>query len=96
VDYVAFADWIFFGLTAAGLFVYRSRDRASPSLVGELRFRTPGYPWTPAVFVLMSLFVVLSSVAANPRNAAIGGALLALGIPVYWFWSRRGTPRVSP
>src|SRR5256886_2614482 len=26
VDYVAFGDWIFFGLTVAGLFVYRRRD----------------------------------------------------------------------
>lgn len=32
VDYVAFADWIFFGLTVAGLFVYRARDRAARRL----------------------------------------------------------------
>jgi APA family basic amino acid/polyamine antiporter len=48
----------------------------------------PGYPWTPALFVAASIFVVASSVAANPRNAAIGALLLALGVPVYWFWKR--------
>ena len=30
VDYVAFADWVFFGLTVAALFVYRARDREAP------------------------------------------------------------------
>jgi APA family basic amino acid/polyamine antiporter len=88
VDYVAFADWIFFGLTVAGLFVYRSREPTGPAATGGA-FRAPGYPWTPALFVLAAIFVVLSSVAANPRNAAIGAGLLALGVPVYWFWARR-------
>src|SRR5207247_4711333 len=30
VDYVAFGDWIFFGLTVAGLFVYRRRGPLPP------------------------------------------------------------------
>jgi len=29
--------------------------------------------------------VVASSVASNPRNAAIGAVLLALGVPVFLF-----------
>ena len=67
VDYVAFGDWIFFGLTVAGLFVYRRRDAAPQAVFG-----VPGYPWTPALFVLAALYVVASSVLANPRNAAAG------------------------
>jgi len=86
VDYVAFADWIFFGLTVAGLFVYRTRDRKAGIAAPPGAFRTPGYPWTPALFVMAAVFVVASSVAANPRNALIGTLLLALGVPVYWYW----------
>jgi APA family basic amino acid/polyamine antiporter len=86
VDYVAFGDWIFFGLTVAGLFVYRRRDRAEPPGSG---FRAPGYPWTPGLFVLAAAYVVLSAIAANPRNAAIGTLLIGLGVPVYWYWARR-------
>jgi len=79
VDYVAFGDWIFFGLTVAGLFIYRARDvSAAPRA-----FRVPGYPWTPALFVLAALYVVASAVLANPRNAALGSGLLLLGVPVY-------------
>jgi len=86
VDYVVFGDWIFFALAVATLFVYRRRDRAGGGAAG---FRVPGYPVVPALFVLASLYVVASSIGANPRNAAIGTGLLLLGIPVYWFWKRR-------
>jgi len=84
VDYVAFGDWIFFGLTVAGLFVYRAREPRTA-------FGVPGYPWTPALFVLAAACVVVSAVVSNPRNAAIGAGLIALGVPVFLYWRRRGT-----
>jgi APA family basic amino acid/polyamine antiporter len=90
VDYVAFGDWIFFGLTVAGLFIYRARDRkpgAPPVPVGS-GFRVPGYPWTPGLFVLAALYVVASAILANPRNALVGAGLLALGVPVYLSFAR--------
>lgn len=87
VDYVAFADWIFFGLTVAGLFVYRSRERAAGT--AGPGFRVPGYPWTPALFIAAALYVVGSSVLASLRNAAVGVVLLLLGVPVYRYWSAR-------
>ena len=72
---------------------------ASDSLVGVLDrrqphagFRTPGYPWIPAFFVLAAIYVVLSSIGANVRNAAIGSALLILGVPVYYAWRRGKAP----
>jgi APA family basic amino acid/polyamine antiporter len=95
VDYVAFGDWIFFGLTVAGLYVYRARDRAGGVPATPGAFRVPGYPWTPGLFVAAALYVVASSVAANPRNALIGSGLLALGVPVYLFWKRRSSRVVS-
>ena len=93
VDYVAFGDWIFFGLTVAGLFIYRARDRTTgagpvPPLPVEQAFRVPGYPWTPGLFVLAALYVVASAILANPRNALIGAGLLALGVPVYFLSAR--------
>ena len=88
VDYVTFGDWIFFGLTAASLFVYRRRDRADPAT----GFRAPGYPWIPALFVLAAGYVVVSAIASNPRNAAVGTMLIGLGVPVYWYWARRAGP----
>ncbi|HVK01169.1 MAG TPA: amino acid permease, partial [Gemmatimonadales bacterium] len=88
VDYVAFADWVFFGLTVAGLFVYRAQDRARGRVAPPGAFRVPGYPWTPAAFVAAAMFVVASSVLATPRNALVGTGLLALGVPAYWYWTK--------
>jgi len=93
VDYVTFADWIFFGLTAAGLFVYRARDRQRGIATPKGAFRAPGYPWTPALFVAAAIYVVGSSIAANPRNTVIGTGLLALGVPAYRYWTRGGRGR---
>ncbi len=83
LDYVTFADWIFFGATAATLVVYRRGDRAG----NGSGFRLPGYPWTLLVFILASVYVVLGSMRSNPGNAFRGAALLAAGIPVFLFWS---------
>jgi APA family basic amino acid/polyamine antiporter len=96
VDYVAFADWIFFGLTVAGLFVYRARDGREGIPAPGGAFRTPGYPWTPALFVAAAIFVVASSVMSNPRNALIGSGLLGLGVPVYRYWRGRAASAGSP
>ncbi len=78
---VVFADWVFFGLTLAGLFRLRRR------FAGRVGFRIPGYPWLPAVFVLVAIGVVLSVIRAAPERSAVGVGLLALGVPVY-YWSR--------
>lgn len=82
LDYVVFADWIFFGSTAASLFVLRARD-------GRSGMRAPGHPVTTLLFIAAAVYVVIGSVLSNPGNAARGAALLALGVPVYHFWNRR-------
>jgi APA family basic amino acid/polyamine antiporter len=86
-DYVVFGDWIFFGASVATLFVYRRRDRLAGG-TAALRFRTPGYPIVPALFVLAALYVVASSIASNPHNALIGTGLLLAGVPVFYLWRR--------
>lgn len=77
LDYVVFADWIFFGLTAVTLFVYRARDTAYTG------FRAPWHPVLPVFFILAALYVVAGSVGSNPGNAFRGALLIALGVPVY-------------
>jgi APA family basic amino acid/polyamine antiporter len=81
VDYVTFGDWIFFGLTAAALFVYRKRDQSpTPG------FRVPAYPASVVIFVLAAAYAVFSSIVSNPHNAAIGAGLIGLGIPAFLYW----------
>ena len=87
VDSVVFADWIFFGLSAAAVFVLRARGP-----VPEGRFRAPFYPVLPLLFVAASVVAVASAIGSSPQRSAFGAALLALGVPVYFFFARRRGP----
>ncbi len=85
LDWVTFADWIFFGVTAATLFVFRRRDRGR----GAEGFRAPLFPWIVVLFVLACVYVVCGAIVSNPGNALRGALLLAAGVPVFLFWSGR-------
>jgi basic amino acid/polyamine antiporter, APA family len=86
---VVFADWIFFGSTAATLFVFRSSQRSRSGTGEPLPFRAPGYPILPALFVAVAIWVVWSVVRDDPYRSAAGALLLAAGIPVFYFFKRR-------
>ena len=86
LDYVTFADWIFFGATAATLVVYRRRG-----ISGDVRrFRAPFYPWSVVLFVLAAAYVIAGAIASSPYNALRGAVLLSAGVPAYLYWRRRG------
>ncbi|MGE5357828.1 MAG: APC family permease [Bacteroidales bacterium] len=86
LDYVVFADWIFFTGTAVSFFVFR---RKVPLSVRGDSFVMPGYPVLPAIFALVGVAVVVSVVSSSPEQAARGALLLALGVPVFYFYRRR-------
>jgi APA family basic amino acid/polyamine antiporter len=89
LNYVVSMDFIFFGLSAASLFVFRHRDAKQGLNLDRLAYRAPGHPWTTAVFVVASWLVVLNTIYRYPENTLIGIFILLLGIPVYVFWARR-------
>ena len=78
VNGVVFADWIFFGLGAASLFVFRRRDRSD-----DVAYKTPGYPVVPAFFVLAAIVAVASAVGSYPRESLIGVAMLMAGTVLF-------------
>jgi APA family basic amino acid/polyamine antiporter len=87
LNYVVFADWIFFGLTVGTVIIFRRRLPLASRAAGS--YRAPGYPLVQILFVLVSAAVVLSVVGSDPSSALRGALLLALGIPVFfWFRSR--------
>lgn len=98
LDYTVFGDWIFFGLISSSVFKYRAHDRQVGRTFrhgdGEAGYRVPLYPLLPALFVLSTAYVVISSIASNPVNAMLGAGLIGLGIPVF-LWYRRKSGRVA-
>ncbi|MGD1845901.1 MAG: APC family permease [Salibacteraceae bacterium] len=79
VYYVVFADWVFLILAAFSIFLYRKR------LPGQHRpYKTFGYPFTPAIFILVSLFIVGNTLIQAPISATIAVACLISGLLVYY------------
>jgi APA family basic amino acid/polyamine antiporter len=89
--YVIFAAWIFYGLTVGGVFVLRRKLPDAPR-----SFHTPAYPWVPALFVVASASVVISTVSSQPRNALIGSGLILIGLPVYLCFSLQRRSGAAP
>ena len=88
VDYVVFADWIFFGLAGASLFVFRRTHPLAKRPQGT--YRTLGYPVVPGAFVAVSVLIVGSVLRSNPVGSGIGLVLLLTGVPAFWYWRGRG------
>jgi APA family basic amino acid/polyamine antiporter len=85
-SFVIFGFWIFMGLTVLGVMILR---RKRPELPRP--YRTLGYPLTPILFILSSIFLTVNSLIRTFWNSFIGLALIALGIPVYLVWKRRSS-----
>ncbi len=85
LSYVVVMDWLFFGLTASCVFVFRAREkRAKSDPERESRgYRVPGHPWTTAVFTTAAWLVVLNTIYKYPRNSGVALCILLVGIPVY-------------
>ena len=78
-------DFIFFGMTAAALFVLRRRRTKSDA---SDVYRMPGHPFTTMLFVLSCAGIVVSAVIASPRNSAIALCIMLAALPVYNLWTR--------
>jgi basic amino acid/polyamine antiporter, APA family len=91
LNYVVFADWIFFGLTVATVIVFRQRtplvDRAPDT------YTAPGVPLLPMAFVTIAVAVVASVIRADPWSAARGAILLAAGVPAFYWFARPRSPQ---
>ena len=84
--FVIFAGWIFYALAALGVIILR---HTRPNLPRP--YRVSGYPLVPAIFVLAAAVFILNTILARPFESGIGAGIVALGIPAYLIWRRKGT-----
>ena len=87
LDYVIFAVLLFYILTILGLFRLRRTRPDAPR-----PYRAWGYPVVPVVYIVLALFIEWALLMNRPVRSLAGLGIVAVGIPVYFLWSRRSLP----
>ncbi|PVY43080.1 APC family permease [Pontibacter virosus] len=84
LDYVIFAVMLFYILTIIGVFVLRVRR---PDL--KRPYKAFGYPILPALYVLIASGICIILLVYKPVYTWPGLIIVALGIPVYYFFGSK-------
>jgi APA family basic amino acid/polyamine antiporter len=84
LDYVVFADLMFYVLTIGGVFVLR---RKRPD--AERPFRAWGYPLVPILYIVTALAIMLILILYKTQDTWPGLVIVLFGAPTYWLWNRR-------
>lgn len=88
--YVIYGMVLSYTLTVIALFWLRWKRPDIPR-----SYRCTGYPWLPAIYVLIGGAWTLNTIFTRPKEAFWGTAIVLFGVPgyIYWKWSkRRATP----
>ncbi len=84
VAYFIFVVVLFIALTAGAVFIIRKRREHEPPA-----YRAHGYPLTPIVFLLLLALLLVMLLGNNIKQALLGVAVVALGVPIYHLIFRR-------
>jgi basic amino acid/polyamine antiporter, APA family len=83
-DYVIFGSWIFYALATASVFVFRIKY---PDM--ERPYKAFGYPVVPFLFLIVATGLLINYMWFTPRQSFIGIFLILLGLPVYYYLTRK-------
>ena len=81
LSYVMFFDSISLITASAAIFVLRHRAKKTGDPEGI--FKMKGYPWMPALFIIVYSLVNISVLISNPQASLIGFVLFLSGFPIY-------------
>jgi len=79
-----FAEWLFYMISSSTVFVFRKRDPNA-----RRPYHVWGYPVVPALFVAASAVLLYYTFTDNLRNSSLGLLVIAAGIPVFYYFSRK-------
>lgn len=83
-DMLVFASFIYYGATAYGVILFRKKEPVLKRV-----YKVVGYPYISIVFILFCLVLVTVTLFTQPVQAFSGLALIASGIPFYFYWNKK-------
>ena len=81
--YVIFSMVLSYTLTVIGMFLLRWKRPEIPR-----PYRCTGYPWLPAIYVLIGAAWLLNTIVKRPLEAFWSIAIVLVGVPGYLYWKR--------
>jgi len=84
LEYIIPADLVFYTLMVGAVLVMRRKAAGEPR-----PYRTPGYPFVPALYILLASLLTLDLVYFAPQTSGIGFLIVLTGLPVYFAWRRK-------
>lgn len=88
--YVIFGMVLSYTLTVIGLFVLRWKKPDVPR-----PYRCTGYPWLPAIYILVGVAWTLNTIIQRPTEAFWGALIVLIGVPGYLSWKRTGHAKTA-
>jgi APA family basic amino acid/polyamine antiporter len=86
-DVIVFMLLLFNGMAVASVYVLR---RKLPEAVRP--YKVWGYPVVPALFLAATAYLLINTFLATPRRALASLGIVALGLPLYFYYARRLPP----
>jgi APA family basic amino acid/polyamine antiporter len=83
LTYMGFSLGIFPILAVLGIFKLRKQGNAD--------FRSPGFPLVQIIFVLSGITILIMAYFERPVESSIALATVVIGIPVFFFFKKRGS-----
>ena len=83
--YVVFTSWLAYALAGAGVIVLRIRKPNLPR-----PYKALGYPYVTVIFVFLATVLLINTLIEDPRDSLVGAGIMSAGIPLYFYWKRKG------
>jgi len=88
--YVIYGMVLSYTMTVIGLFVLRWKRPDIPR-----PYRCTGYPWLPALYVLVGAGWTLNTIVTRPAEAFWGTTIVLAGVPGYLYWKRANRAKAT-
>ena len=92
--YIMFMGVVSYALSVLALFILR---RKRPD--ADRPYRCTGYPWIPALYLLIATAWALNTLLQKPTESLWGIGIVLAGVPLYLYWrsvNRKRGPVLSP
>ncbi len=86
LDMISFVVVIFYVLTILGIYILRLKRPDA-----ERPYKAFGYPFLPAVYILMGISFCILLIIYKPNFTWPGLIIVLSGVPVYFMWKRLGS-----